>query len=333
MPTTAQRIARAVISLTGIVLIGTAGFALIADYPLLDALYMTVTTIATVGYGEIHPLGPAGRMFAMALIVGSVGISLYLLGQLGQALVETGLRSVLQRRTMERKIESLASHVIVCGWGRLGRIVVEELARAQTPLVIVESDSAKEPELARSGHPFLLGSATHDDVLLHAGVTRARAVVAATGSDADNVYITLTARELAPALEIHARGESDAAVRRLTQAGANRAVSAHRLGGLRLAGGLLRPSVVEFVEITHPRVGEQVDLEEVRISAGSRSVGLSVRALEQSAPRLRVVGLKRGEARMELVPGEDVLLVAGDLLVVIGARESVARIAEIAAPA
>jgi voltage-gated potassium channel len=177
-----------------------------------------------------------------------------------------------------------------------------------------------------------VGSATRDDVLLHAGILRARALVVATGSDADNVYITLTGRELSPALEIHARGESEGAVRRLIQAGATRAVSAHQLGGVRLASGLLRPSVVEFVEITHPRVGEQVDLEEVRIGAGSRSVGLSVRALEQSAPRLRVVGLKRGDARMQLVPDEDLAVVAGDLLVVIGERASLERIAQITAP-
>jgi voltage-gated potassium channel len=333
MLTPAQRIVRALLGLSAIVAVGTLGYVVVADYPPLDALYMTITTVATVGYGEIRPLSPSGRIFTMVLILGSAGVTLYLLGQLGQVLVETSLRAVLQRRAMERKIDALSSHVIVCGYGRLGRIVVDELARAGTSLAIIESDSAREPELARSGHPYLVESATRDEVLLHAGILRARALVAATGSDADNVYITLTARELSPSLEIHARGESDGAVRRLIQAGATRAVSAHQLGGVRLASGLLRPSVVEFVEITHPRVGEQVDLEEVRIAPGSRSVGLSVRALEQSAPRLRVVGLKRGDARMQLVPDEALALVAGDLLVVIGERDSLERIAQIAAPA
>jgi len=329
----AQRIARALVGLAGIIALGTAGYVVIADYPPLDALYMTVTTIATVGYGEIRPLSPAGRIFTMVLILGSAGVTLYLLGQVAQTLVETSLRAVLQRRAMERKIETLSGHVIVCGWGRLGRIVVDELARAQARLAIVESDPAKEPQLARTGHPYLIGSATSEEVLLHAGVQRARALVVATGSDADNVYITLTARELSPPLEIHARGESEGAMRRLIQAGATRAVSAHQLGGIRLASGLLRPSVVEFVEITHPRVGEQVDLEELRISEGSRSIGLSVRALEQSAPRLRVVGLKRGDTRMQLVPDENLPLVAGDLLVVIGERASLERLAQVCDPA
>lgn len=234
---------------------------------------------------------------------------------------------------MERKLEHLSGHVIVCGYGRFGRVVVGELARAGVPVAIVESDPEREPELVRSGHSFLIGSATRDDVLLHAGITRARAIVIATGSDADNVYITLTARELHPPLAIHARGESEAALRRLVQAGATRAVSAHQIGGLRIAAGLLHPSVVEFVELTRPFVGEEVDFQEVRIAPGSASVGLTVRALEQRTPRLRVVGLKRPDARMQLVPGEDVAIAAGDLLVVIGERASVEQIARIASPA
>jgi voltage-gated potassium channel len=322
-------IARALLGLGVVVAAGTLGYVFVAGYPPLDALYMTITTIATVGYGEIRPLGPAGRVFTMLLILGSAGVTLYLLGQLGQILVETSLRAVLQRRAMERKIEALSGHAIVCGYGRLGTIVVEELARAGMPLVVVESDPAKEPLLARSGHPYLIDSATSDQALLHAGILRARALIVATGSDADNVYVTLTGRELSPAIEIHARGESDAAVRRLIQAGATRAVSVHQLGGVRLAGGLLRPSVIEFVEITHPKVGEHVDFEEIRVAPASRSIGLSVGELEQSAPRLRVVGLKREGAQMQIVPDESFALAAGDLLVVIGARESLVQLMQI----
>jgi len=325
-----RRILRALLGLAAITVVGTLGYVWIAGYTPLDALYMTVTTVTTVGYGEIEPLGPAGRIFTLVLIVGSAGVALYLLGQLAQALVETGLRDVLQRRAMERKLDALSNHVVVCGYGRFGRVVVKELARAGVTVVVIEVDPEKEAELAREGHLFVVGSATRDDVLLHAGVTRARALVVASGSDADNVYITLTARELHPPLEIHARGESEAALRRLVQAGANRAVSAHQLGGLRMAHALLRPSVVEFVELTRPRAGEEVDLEEVRVAPGSGSIGLTVRALEQRVPRLRVVGLKRAEGRMELVPGEDTAVAAGDLLVVIGERASVDRIADIA---
>ncbi len=331
--TPTRRILRALLGLAAITAAGTVGYVWIAGYTWLDALYMTVTTISTVGYGEIEPLGPAGRVFTIGLVLSSAGVALYLLSQLAQTLVETGLLDVLQRRAMERKLESLTGHVIVCGYGRFGRVVVEELVRVSAPLVIVEVNPEREAELARSGHPFLIGSATRDDVLLRAGIRRARAIAIASGSDADNVYITLTARELHPPLEIHARGESEAALRRLVQAGAQRAVSAHQLGGVRMAYGLLRPSVVEFVEITRSRTGEEFDLEEVRIAPGSRAAGLTVGALEQRAPRLRVVGLKRAaEPRMQLVPDESLALAAGDLLVVIGERASVEQIAQAAAP-
>jgi voltage-gated potassium channel len=324
--TASGRILRASLGLVAILAVGTVGYVVVAGYPPFEALYMTVTTIATVGYGEIRPLDTVGRIFTMALILGSA-VALYLLAQM---LVEASLSKVLERRAMERKLEHLSGHVIVCGYGRFGRVVVSELERASTPLAILEVDPQLEPELARTRHAYVIGSATREDVLLHAGLTRARALVVATGSDSENVYITLTARELHPPLEIHARGESEGALRRLLQAGARRAVSAHQLGGVRMAHALLRPSVVEFVEITHPRVGEEVDLEEVRVEPGSAGVGLTVRALEQRAPRLRVVGLKRADGRMELVPDEDFALAAGDLLVVIGERASVERIAEIA---
>jgi voltage-gated potassium channel len=197
--------------------------------------------------------------------------------------------------------------------------------------LVVESDAEREAELARSGHAFLSGSATRDDMLLNAGITRARAIVIATGSDADNVYITLTARELHPPLAIHARGESEVALRRLVQAGATRAVSAHQLGGLRMAASLLRPSVVEFVELTRPLVGEEVDSRRCASLPAAPRSGLTVRAIEQRTPRLRVVG-RSAPTRDAARARRDVAIAAGDLLVVIGERASVEQIARIAAP-
>jgi voltage-gated potassium channel len=221
--------------------------------------------------------------------------------------------------------------VIVCGFGRLGHVVAEELARNAVPLVIVERDPEREPELRASGHPYLIGSAVTEEVLRQAGIGRARAIVVGTGSDSDNVFITLSARELNPAVHIHARGESDTALRRLEQAGAHQAVSAYHMGGLRLANAILRPAVVDFLELSRPRYGEQVDLEEVRIAAGCTLAGETVGQVERRAPRLRVVGLKRGEGRIELVPDESAQVRSGDLLVAIGDRESLTRIAQLAA--
>ena len=232
---------------------------------------------------------------------------------------------------MDKQIAALANHVIVCGFGRMGHVVAEELARNGVPIVIVENDPAREPALLETGYPYVIGSAASDDVLLRAGIRRARAVVVGTASDSDNVFITLSARELNPSVRIHARGESDTALRRLEQAGAHQAVSAYHMGGTRMANAILRPAVVDFLEISRPRYGEEVDLEEVRIAPGCALAGQSVRALEQRAPRLRIVGLKRGEGRIELVPDENTQVFSGDLLVAIGDRESLAKIAQLAA--
>jgi voltage-gated potassium channel len=270
-------------------------------------------------------------VFTIVLIVCAASTAAYMFTQIAQALVENSLRDVLTRRAMDKRIAALANHVIICGFGRLGHVVAEELARNDVPLVIVDNDPAREPELRESGHPYLLGSAASDPVLRRAGIARARAIVVGTGSDSDNVFITLSARELNPSVRIHARGESDTALRRLEQAGAHQAVSAYHMGGRRLASAILRPAVVDFLEIARPRYGEEVDLEEVRIAPGCSLAGQTVRQLEQRAKRLRVVGLKRGEGRIELVPDEGTQVYSGDLLVAIGDRESLAMIAQLAA--
>jgi len=326
-----RRVLRAVLGLLAITAFGTAGYMLVEDLPFLDALYMTVITVATVGYGEVRPLHPEGRIFTIVLIISAASTAAYLFTQIAQALIETGLRDVLTRRAMDKQIAALANHVIVCGFGRMGQVVAEELARNAVPLAIVENDPAREPELLASGYTYLLGSAASDDILLRAGIQRARAIVVGTGSDPDNVFITLSARELNPGLRIHARGETDTALRRLEQAGAHQVVSAYHMGGRRMANSILRPAVVDLLEVARPRYGEEVDLEEVRIAVGSALAGQTVRALEQRATRLRIVGLKRGEARIELVPDEHTVVHSGDLLVVIGERASLAAIAQLAA--
>jgi len=326
-----RRFLRAVIGLIAINAFGTLGYMWIEELSFLDALYMTVITVATVGYGEVQPLHPAGRVFTIVLIVSAASTAAYLFTQIAQALVETSLREVLSRRAMDKQIAALADHVIVCGFGRMGHVVAEELARNGLALVIVENDPAREPALLETTYPYVIGSAASDDVLLRAGIRRARAIVVGTASDSDNVFITLSARELNPSVRIHARGESDTALRRLEQAGAHQAVSAYHMGGTRMANAILRPAVVDFLEISRPRYGEEVDLEEVRIAPGCALAGQSVRALEQRAPRLRIVGLKRGEARIELVPDENTQVFSGDLLVAIGDRASLAKIALLAA--
>ncbi len=321
---------RFLIALAGIVLLtigGTAGYMAIERMPLLDALYMTVITLSTVGYEEVQPLDALGRVFTMGLIVVGVGTAFYLFAAVTQFVVEGQLRDLVGRMAMKRRIEQLEGHVVICGFGRMGRVVAQEVARSAGTVVVIERDPAREAELVQSELLYVIGSALEERVLEDAGLRRARAIVVATASDADNVYITLSARAMNPKIAIHARGESEAGLQRLRMAGADQAISAYQWGGIRLATSIMRPSVVDFLEMSFPGRGAEVDLEEVRVAEGSALVGESIAAVEHSSTRLRIVALKRGNAPSVLIPDPATRLEPGDFLVAIGDRDTLRRLA------
>ena len=266
----AQRMAIAIAGITLLTALGTLGYIVIEGMSFLDALYMTVITISTVGYGEVKPLDQQGRVFTIALIVLGVGTAFYLFATMTEIIIEGQLRDYLGAKGMLRKIHRLKDHVIICGFGRFGRAVAEELLRHRVPMVIIDSNPQSAEDLIRLDIPHLIGDAMHDDVLEDAGIRSARALVAATASDADNVYITLAAREKNRAISIHARGEGDVGLRRLKLAGADQVISAYQYGGYRVASTIIRPSVVDFIELFTSGRGEEVDLEEIRIPENSR---------------------------------------------------------------
>ncbi|MBW2232797.1 MAG: potassium channel protein [Deltaproteobacteria bacterium] len=322
-----HRLEIAIVGLALITAVGTVGYVFVEGMDWLDAAYMTVITMSTVGYGEVQPLSVGGRLFTMALILFAVGFALYFLAVMSSTLVDGRLRALLRGTQMERQIKELRDHVIICGFGRFGRVIVEEMTQHHVSVLVIDLDANKALELERRGIPALIGSAVDDDVLDRAGLDHARAIVAATPSDADNTFITLSARERNPTLRIHARGESDTAIRRLALAGADQVVSAYQIGGQRVAASILRPSVVDFLEIAHPHRGDEVDLEEVRVDARSPLVGRSVASIEAAVSRLRVVALKRGSESIRLIPDAETEIASGDHLVVIGASESLADLA------
>lgn len=326
-----RRIVIAFAVLASIVVLGTAGYMAIEGWPLLDALYMTVITVATVGYREVHTLSTAGTLFTMLLIATGVGAALYVFARLAELVVDGELRDSLRRRAMERRIGRFSGHIVVCGYGRFGRVVADELLRAGETVVVIDHAPEVEGQLRDAGLPFVVGTAASDEVLERAGVASARAIVAATSSDSDNVFITLAARELSPRIQIYARAETDAATRRLERAGACSVTSPFRIGGQRVAASILRPSVVDFLEIGRPRQGGEVDLEELRIGAGSALVGRSVRALEEQAPGVRIVAVKRAGEAILIAPVADTPIGTDDHVVVIGARTPLLRLAELAA--
>ncbi|HUY20665.1 MAG TPA: potassium channel protein [Candidatus Binataceae bacterium] len=322
--------ARFLLAIVGIVLVtvaGMLGYMTIEGYSPIDALYMSVITVSTVGYGEVHPLDTAGRVFTIVLIVTGVGTVLYLLTSIGELIIEGRLREQLGATAMQRRIHHLKGHVIICGFGRFGRVVAEELIANSVEIVIIEPDAAKESTLARLAAPYIMGSALDDAILTEAGVATARALVAAIGSDADNVYVTLAAREKNATLSIHARGESESGLRRLRQAGADQVVSAYQRGGNRVAAMILRPAVVDFLELATPGRGDEVDLEEIKVQPGSRLLGRKIGEIERDSPRLRIVALKRGD-KTSLIPDTAMEVQVGDYLVAIGERASLSRLAE-----
>ena len=314
------RIAIAFAAAMLLTVLGTLGYIIIEQMSPLDALYMTVITISTVGYTEVKPLSPSGKVFTIMFIVLGMGTAFYLFATVTDVVLEGQLGDYLGARGMLRKIQSLKHHVIICGFGRFGRAVAEELARNRVPMVIIDPDPKTAEELARLDILHLTGDAMHDDVLEEAGIRSARALVAATASDADNVYITLSAREKNPTLTIHARGEGDVGLRRLKLAGADQVISAYQYGGYRMAATIVRPSVVDFIELFTTGRGEEIDLEEIRIPPNSQMVGKSVLEIEDSLGRLRIVALKRGEEAPRIIPRPNTKVQAGDLLVAIGDR-------------
>src|SRR5271166_1575094 len=309
----AQRIGIALAAITIVTALGVAGYMIVERMSLLDAFYMTVITISTVGYGEVKPLSGEGKVFTIMLIVLGMGTAFYLFATMTEVIIEGQLGDYLGARGMLRKIHSLENHVIICGFGRFGRAVADELARHRVPMVVIDSAPHSAEELARLDIPHLIGDAMHDDVLEDAGIRSARALVVATASDADNVYITLAAREKNPKLSIHARGEGEVGLRRLKLAGADQVISANQYGGYRVASTIIRPSVVDFIELFSSGRGEEIDLEEIRVPEASSMVGKSVAEIEDSVERLRIVALKRNDDPIKMIPRANTRVNAGDL--------------------
>jgi len=327
--TPTRRFVLAVSLVAVISVIGATGYMLIEHWSILDAFYMSVITISTVGFGEVKPLSPAGRAFTIGLIVTGVGSAIYLFSVIGELVVEGQLREFLGKSAMNRKIHSLKDHVIVCGFGRFGSAVVEELTRSAVPMVVIEADPARQAELETAGTLHVAGSALEDPVLEHAGIGSARAIIVATGSDADNVYITLSAREKNPQIRIYARGDSDTGLRRLRLAGADQVIAAYQWAGMRIAASILRPSVVDFLQLSVPGRESEVDLEEIRISRESPAAGLTIAAVERENPRLRIVAMRRDDKPLEMIPASETQIKPGDLLVVIGESDSLKRLASL----
>jgi voltage-gated potassium channel len=297
---------------------GTLGYVLIEGWHPWDALYMTLTTITTVGFKEVHPLTRAGQAWTMLVILAGVGTALYAFSLFASVVVEGGIHDYVHRWRQVRMIEALHDHFIVCGYGRLGSAVVDELRRQEIPYVVIERHPERVKALADVGGAVVEGDASSEGVLRRLGIDRARGLIAAVGSDAENVYTVLTARGMRPDLYIVARAESEDADRKLLRAGANRVVSPYRIGARELAQAALRPAVVDFFDLA-ARGHLELTIEQITIANQSPLAGLSI---IQGNVRQRygaiVVGIQRRDGTMEFNPPGEAIMLAGDELVVMG---------------
>jgi voltage-gated potassium channel len=316
----------------GLIVLGTLGyFILEPKYTLFDSLYMTVTTLTTVGYGEVHPLSPRGRLFTIFLLLGGTIGFLYAVTELLRAVVGGEVQNLLGRRRMERVLAGLNNHLIVCGYGRMGRFVCKEFSAQGLDFVIVDRKAEALADFALPHGIALVGDATADEVLKHAGVERARALVTVAASDADNLFITMTARLLNDKLYIVARAEGEQAETKLRRAGASRVVAPYAIGGLKMAQAVLRPAVVDFIELATKTEHLDLQIEEALIRAGSRLDGRTLRdsRLRQDLGII-VVAIKKGGGHLVSNPPGDAVMAPGDTLIVLGDRQNLDRLEEMA---
>lgn len=304
---------------------GTLGYRAIEGMPWLDALYMTVITMATVGFAEVHPLSPAGRVFTMAVIVLGVGIGAWAATNAVEVVLGQTYWISVQRRKMSTTVEGLRDHFIVCGYGRLGTRIVRDLEVRGESFAVVEMRPALEEAFLAEGLPHVIGDATSDQVLLAAGVRRARGLVAALDSDANNVLTVLTAREHNPGLLIVARANSEASESKLRRAGADRTVTPDAIGGHRLALALLRPAVNDlFNEIFSFGVKIAVDVGQITVPPHSPFAGQTVAGCDLRRLRnVSILAIRELDDRFTLNPDASRTITAGETLIVIGPAEAV----------
>jgi voltage-gated potassium channel len=323
----AQGPAVALVLFVAVVVGGTLGYVVIEGWSAWDAFYMTMITITTVGYREVHALSRAGEAFTIVLLVGGVGAALYAFTLLATVVVEGGLPARLQKRRRARMLETIRDHFILCGYGRIGRIVARQFQRQNVPFVVIELDSERLTAAMEDGALAVLADASREDVLKRVGIDRARGLIAAVGTDAENVYAVLTARVLRPDLFIVGRAETDDATVKLKRAGADRVISPYQIGGMQIAQTALRPAVVDFVELATSSENLELAMEEVTVAPGS---GIAGRSILDANLRQRfgviVVGIQRHDRRMEFNPEPTTAIHGGDKLVVLGHPDSLRQL-------
>ena len=312
-----------------LVIFSTVGIMLIEKWSFLDALWHTIITISTVGYGEVHPLSTAGKIFTMVVIVIAFAVFAYGASTVASMLFEGELKKIFVIKRMEKMASRLKDHTIVCGLGRTGLAAIKELWREKVPFVVIEKDEERIEE-AREKYPNLIyihGDATQDETLIKAGVKSAANLIVATANDADNLFITLSAKNLNPKIRIVTRANREENVLKLKRAGATEVILPNVIGGLRMASLAIRPSVVSFLDIVTHHGEIDLRLEEVNVPKGSPFHGKLLKELEiPKKTGVIVIGVRREDGSFILNPTSTTMVLEGDSLIIIGTREQAEKL-------
>ncbi|MFZ5905881.1 MAG: potassium channel family protein [Nitrospirota bacterium] len=300
-----------------IITFGTAGYMIVEEWNFFDSLYMTIITLTTVGYREIHVLSRNGQIFTIVLLIGGVGAVFYILGIGAKILIEGELHEIYGRKRLEKRLMLLKDHYIICGYGRMGKIIARELHHKKFPCVVIE----KSLNLVNGKEDILIieGDATNDELLKRVGIERAKCLISVLPTDAENLYVVLSARGLSPGLFIVARAGIEGAEQKLLRAGADRVVSPYHIGGLRIAHTVLKPAVVDFIEFATRSGNIDLQMEEITIREGSKLAGLT---LDQCGIGrdlgIIIVAIKQVNGEMKFNPTFRTVIEAGDTLIAVG---------------
>jgi voltage-gated potassium channel len=328
------RLVRRILLIAGllsiIVVVGTVGFVLIEGYPWFDAFYMTITTIKTVGYQEVRSLSRAGRVFNSFLILVGVSAMFLAVGAMTQTVIELELQDRYGKRRKKRMIDQLHDHFIVCGFGRVGRNASYEFQRASAPFLIMDRDEQRVAKAENAGMLAVVADATQDDCLREAGVLRARGLIAALPSDAENLFIILSAKTLNPKLTVVTRASEEEAGEKLRRAGADTVFTPYSMAGRQLADALLRPHVVEFLDFARSNIGPQVTMEQVCVAPKTEFTRKTFGALlELRKSGVIVLAVRKPGGETTFNPAPEFEVSAGDYLIVMGERSNLQKLERI----
>jgi len=316
-----------------VIVFGTIGYMLIEGWNLLDAVYMTVITLATVGYGEVHKVSRIGQLYTIGLIFVGVGFCLYVAGAVVQFMVEGRIRIILGRRRLDKKIDHLKNHYIICGYGRIGRVLCNTLRRKPIDLVVVEKNSELLQVMEEDGILYVHGNAGEETNLVKAGIDRAKSLIAVLATDTDNVFLVLTARQLNPDLYIVARASQEESKTKLRAAGANIVESPYDIGALSLAQRILRPTVTSFLDLAFGSKRKDIQVEEIPVYDSSSLVNVS---LKDSGIRqkynLIIIAIEESDENMVFNPSFETVIKAGDTVIAVGEEENLTRLEKILCP-